>query len=169
MSQKIIEIGKQILSETNLERVLTFAIDKAIDITGAERGLIILFGKDGESIFETARNLNKIDIENPKFEVSRSIINKVKKEKKPVYFKDALEEPEFNASESTWRLKILSVIALPLINQDEIFGVVYLDNRSVRGVFQQDNYTFAQEFAEFISVAAYSALEKKKQLNQYTF
>jgi len=128
--------------------------------------LIILFDDNGNIIFETARNLNRIDIENPKFEVSRTIIEKVKTEKKPVYLKDALDEPEFRASESTLRLKILSVIALPLFNQDKIFGVIYMDNRSVRGVFKLETYNFIKEFADYISLTAFSTLEKKKMQNR---
>ena len=161
--KQILETGKHLILETNISMILQISIDSIIEISNAERGLILLFAENGDIIFETARHLNKKDIENPKFEISRSIINNVKLKKNAVYLKDAFDEPEFNSSESALRLKILSVIALPLIHNDEIFGVVYLDNRSIRGAFKKD--TFAQEFGEFISAAAFSALEKKKLLN----
>ena len=73
MFEKFIQLGKRVLTEPDVHRVLKAAIDGAIEITGAERGMIILCGEDQEILFENARNLEKTDIENPKFEISRTI------------------------------------------------------------------------------------------------
>ena len=43
--------------------------------------------------------------------------------------------------------------------KDEIFGVVYLDNRTLWGVFKPDMSAFIKTFVDFISLAAYHALE----------
>jgi len=134
MINKLLQIGKQLLAETDISHVLTLAIDGIIEITGAERGMIILFDEN-KILFETARNLDKKDINKPKFEISRTIINEVKTSRKPVCLRNALDDPVYRKSDSVDRLKILSVICLPLKLEDKIFGVVYLDNRSVLGVF----------------------------------
>ena len=163
--QHLIEIGKLVLAELDVERVLTISIDKVIEISCAERGLIILFDKDREILFETARNLKKEEIENPKFEVSRTIINQIRAEGEPVCLRNAYEDPSLKKSQSAARLKILSVICLPLIYQEKIFGVVYLDNRTVTGVFKPETSNFVMAFADFISLAAYHALERKRLYN----
>lgn len=160
MLEKLLEIGRKIMAEHDLDRVLTTAMDGAIEITGAERGLIILFDEAGKVRFQTARNLRKEELEQPKYEISRTIIDKVKTDKTPLYSKNAFEDPNFQASKSVVKLKIMSVICLPLLHDGEVFGEIYLDNRTIAGAFEQENFEFAQKFADFISAAAHNSLER---------
>ena len=164
--QKFFEIGKRLLAESEIDKLLTVAIDFTIDISDAERGMIILFEEEGNIIFQTARNLKKEDIDYPKFEISRTIINKVKAEGTPICLRNVLDDPVLRDSKSVARLKILSVICLPLNYEGKVFGVVYLDNRTVRIVFKHDTCNFANEFAKFISTASYNALERKQLFNR---
>ena len=79
--QHLAKIGKRLISESDIDRVLAKAIDDAIEIANAERGMILLFDDDGSMLFQTARHLHKQDIEDPEFEISKTIISKVKNEK----------------------------------------------------------------------------------------
>lgn len=162
---QLLKIGKRIFAESDVNRVLTTAIDDAIEIAGAERGLIILFADDGDVLFQTARNLKKEEIENPEFEVSRTIIDEVKKTGKTIYLENAMGEQRLKKSRSATMLKILSVICLPLRYEGEIFGVVYLDNRTLQGAFTIEICQFVESFADFISLAAHHALRQKQLLN----
>ena len=74
----LLAISRRVLSEPNVNRILAIALDEVIEISKAERGLIILFDDDGAPLFQTYRNLNKVTIENPEFEISQTIINDVK-------------------------------------------------------------------------------------------
>jgi transcriptional regulator with GAF, ATPase, and Fis domain len=166
MLRKLIEIGKRLLTETNITSVLTVAIDGAIEITGAERGMIILFGEGKEILFETARHIEKEDIVNPKFEISQTIIDQVKSEGASIYLHNALEDPRFATSESVDQLRILSILCLPLKHNGKTFGVVYLDNRTVVGAFEPEIFEFTENFTDFISLAAYHALERRDMQNR---
>jgi Nif-specific regulatory protein len=163
--QQLLEFNKHIFAKTEIVETLDLATDYLVELTGAERGLIILFGTDRPVYFETARNLKKEEIEQPEFEVSRTIIAAVKASGDPIFLRNAVEDPQFEKSASVARLKILSVICLPLKRKNEIFGVIYLDNRSVRGAFRPSDYEFATRFTEFISLAAYNAMERKLIIN----
>ena len=74
MGNQILELAKRVLAETGVHNVLESAMDHLIQLSGAERGMVILFDQDESVLFETARNLKKEDIENPEFEVSQTII-----------------------------------------------------------------------------------------------
>lgn len=164
--KQLFEFGRRLLTEKDVNKLLAIAMDMAIKISGAERGWVILFNEENEEIqFQTARNLQKRDIEKPEFEISRSIIDKVKTDGNPVCLQNALDDNAFRQSKSILTLKVLSVICLPLIHEKRIFGVVYLDNRKITGVFKSDTFSFIQEFANFISTAAYTALERKQLKN----
>lgn len=163
---RLLGLGKRLLSESDVDRVLTIAIDDVIDITGAERGLIILFDEDGETLFQTARKLKQEALDHPRFEVSRTIIDGVKTTGEIIFLKNALGDRTLKDSRSAARLGILSVICLPLRRDGEIFGVVYLDIRTIGRTFNEEACRFIETFADFISLAAHAALESRKLLNR---
>jgi Nif-specific regulatory protein len=165
--KQLFEFGRRLLIEKNITRLLTMAMDMAIELTGAERGLVILFDETDQGIrFQTARHLQKKDIEHPEFEISRTIIDQVKTDGNSVCLQNALDDSAFKQSKSIETLKVLSVICLPLVQDKNIFGVVYLDHRKITGVFKPEVFAFIQEFAHFLSTAAYVVLERKQLKNQ---
>jgi GAF domain-containing protein len=87
--------------------------------------MITVLGEDGKLLFETARNLHKKDIENPEFEISKTIIQSVLETGRHVVIKNALEEPKLTESASIGRLRLLSVACTPLRSNDEIFGAIF--------------------------------------------
>ncbi len=162
----LLSIGKELLAKTDSDCVLASAMDHLIEVTGAERGIIILFNGNGEVLFETARKLNNEEIKHPELEVSRQIINKVKTRGTAICVTDALKDPTLRESDSTLRLNILSVICLPLKYKGKIFGVVYLDNRSIKDKFNPQTVLFIKSFVDFITVAAYCPFQRMQRQNR---
>ena len=99
--QALFKFGRELLIESDIDRVLTKAMDHIIEISGAERGMIILFDKGGEILFKTARNLTKENIVDPECEVSHMIINKVRTKGVPICLRNALDNPTLRKSKST--------------------------------------------------------------------
>ncbi len=165
--ERLLELGKLVLAERDLDRMLTVAIDGVIELCGAERGMILLFDpeRDGEVVFEVARNLLREAIERPEFEVSRTILCKVRSEGKPFWSPNVLDDPSIGHRASVLRLLILSVICHPICDDGQVVGVVYLDNRRAGGVFTEAIAGLVARFSEFISLAARNALERRR-LNQ---
>ena len=165
--QQLLNIGKKVLAEPDIDHVLESSMDHLIEISGAERGIILLFNNHGDRHFQTARNLDKEDIENPKFEISNTIIDNVKLTGEQIFLENALREKYLDKSKSVLRLKILSVICIPLMHQEKVFGIIYLDNRTIQGRFSSEINQIISSFADFISLAAYHTMErnnwKKKQ------
>jgi len=153
---------KRLLAEGDVEKVLITAMDQIIVLSGAERALIVLYGKDGSEQFHTARHLSKTDLAHPEFEISRTLIRRVTANGKPLCIKNALADPRLAKSESAMRLRILSVICVPLKYDKHIFGAVYMDNRSASGVFKQETFHLVCEFTELISMVAYRGLERSQ-------
>ncbi len=161
MLERLLEIGKSVLAERDLDRVLTRAIDGVTELCRAERGMILLFDPDGEMVFEQARNLDRSDIEDPEFEVSRTILERVRSEGVPFWSENVLDEPTISDRTSVIRLSILSVVCQPIRDEGRTLGVVYLDNRSVRGMFSAETAALVESFSDFISLAARGALERR--------
>ncbi|MBN2354733.1 sigma 54-interacting transcriptional regulator [candidate division KSB1 bacterium] len=164
--KKIFELCKGLVGEADVESLLPSAMDGLVALAQAERGMIILFDQKGEIIFETARNLEKNDLDHPRFEISRTIIERVCSSGSPLFFPNALREKSLSESDSVHRLKILSVICLPLIHDQTVFGVIYLDNRTVKGIFTRETCDLIAEFADFVSLTAYGTLQYRRMQSQ---
>jgi hypothetical protein len=88
MEKQILELAKKILAETELHSVLHNAMDQLIQLSGAERDDCFIRSK-------IARNLKSEDIDNPEFEVSRTIIDEVKAVGKPICLANAFIWSQF--------------------------------------------------------------------------
>ena len=76
---ELLEFGKRVLAESDLDRLLTAAIDGVIELCGAERGMILLFEPEGRAACSRRpATWPREDIERPEFEVSRTILEKVR-------------------------------------------------------------------------------------------
>ncbi|HYL06558.1 MAG TPA: sigma-54-dependent Fis family transcriptional regulator [Thermoanaerobaculia bacterium] len=163
MLQSLLAIGKRVLAAGGeISQTLALALDGVIELCGAERGMIVLYDGGGEALFEEARNLDRQDITKPEFEVSRTILEKVRREGRPFWSLNALDDPALAATGSVMRLRILSVICLPIHHAGQQLGLVYLDNCSATGVFRPQTRDLAESFADFISLAAHQALERRR-------
>lgn len=162
MLERLLELGKSVLAERDLDRMLTTAIDGVIELCGAERGMILLFDpEDGSIVVEVARNLGGEDIQRPEFQVSRSILEKVRSEGRPFWHPNVLDDPSIGHRASVLRLLILSVICQPIRDGGQTLGVVYLDNRSAEGVFTEETARLVESFSELVSLATRNALDRR--------
>jgi Nif-specific regulatory protein len=160
--QTLFEISRLLAAETNIARLLPLAMDKVIEAAGAQRGMILVCGEDGELLFETARNSDKMDIAQPEFEISKTIIDPVLKNGEPVLLENAVDSVSFGGSESIKKLKILSVVCVALKHEDSIIGAIYIDNRKVTALFNEDTLDLLTEFANLIAVVVKNALQHRQ-------
>ena len=166
MLARLLELGKRVLAEKDLDRLLTTATDSVIELCGAERGMILLFdpeeAPEGTVVVETARNLAREDVERPELEVSRTILERVRATGEPFWNPNVLDDPSLGDRASVLRLLLLSVICQPIRDGDQVLGVVYLDTRSAERVFSEDTARLVASFSELISLAARNALEQRR-------
>ncbi len=164
--QTLFEISRLLAAETNIARLLPLAMDKIIEAAGAQRGMILVCGEDGELLFETARNRDKMDIAQPEFEISKTIIDPVLKNGEPVLLENAVDSESFGGSESIKKLRILSVVCVALKHEDSIIGAIYIDNRKVTALFNEDTLHLLTEFANLIAVVVKNALQHRQLLQR---
>jgi len=70
----------------------------------------------------------KSNKEDCKAAYSRTIVDRVIKERTPVSMLDTLEEKEINLSESIRVSGIRSIMCVPLISRSQVMGVIYVDS-----------------------------------------
>ncbi|MBI5649294.1 MAG: GAF domain-containing protein [Chloroflexi bacterium] len=150
-------VSRAVNSTLDLNAVLNRAMDIIIQVTGAERGFLMLFDAHGELAFQVARNLDHQTITSPVFQVSRSIVERVARSGQAVVTTDAQNDPRFSFEESVVHLSLRSILCIPLQAKENVIGAVYVDNRLHAGVFQQQDLNALRAFASQAAIAIENA------------
>lgn len=164
--QMLFDTGKIVASEADIDILLRTAMDKMIEVTRAERGMIILVNDEGQKIFEVARNLNKEEIESPEFEVSKKIIDDVLENQEPLFLPDIKQDRRYHHRDSVRIAGLRAVICVPIKYQNKILGVIFADNRSKIDIFSPESVEFVNCFSEQIAIAVDNALTRRNLMEQ---
>jgi sigma-B regulation protein RsbU (phosphoserine phosphatase) len=123
-----------------LDEVLALVMDSALEVTGAERGFIMLATADGELEFKIARGRGRVTLSGKGFETSRKIPEEVFATGHEKMVADLLDGDLANVHMGTVALGIRHVLCTPLrlvryldraeaSNEEKRIGVLYLDSR----------------------------------------
>ncbi len=149
--------SERLLANYDLSRLLDALMDTVIEVTGADKGFLILID-DGELSVKVARNLEREDIDDAVSRVSDTIIKKVLSQKEPLIVSDALNHDDFSTSQSVVNLKLCSVMCAPLTDKGEITGLIYVGNDSVVDLFEPADLEVLTVFSAQASLIISNAL-----------
>ena len=152
-----------------LDEVLAMVLDSAIDVTGAERGFIMLAARDKTLEFKMARARGKITLPGRTFETSRKIPETVFATGQLTIVEDLLDGDLAQLHTGTVALGIRQVLCTPLRlvryveradqkGADETIGVLYLDSRE-RGALRSAS---SRSALETLSAEAALAIENAR-------
>ena len=141
----------------DLEEVLNIVIDEVITAIRAERGFVMLYEQSGSLDFKTARGIDQTTINDPQFEISRSVVEQVAKSGESLLTSDAQKDESLSKQTSVVNLKLRSILCAPLKIKDKILGVIYVDNRLTAGIFTEDDMHLMSSIASSASIAIENA------------
>ena len=121
-----------------------------MDLTGAERGAVVVRGAPGEEDLEVTREL---EARSDGARFSRSVIARVLETGEPVLSVDAAEDERFDQSRSISHLNLRSVLAVPLRFRGRVLGAAYVDHRLRRGQFGEDDLSDMEAFGDLAATA----------------
>jgi phosphoserine phosphatase RsbU/P len=162
-----------------LDEVLALVLDAAIEVTGAERGFIMLANDVGELEMKLARAKGKITMPGSRFETSRKIPEDVFATGELKVIADLLDGDLANVHMGTVALGIRHVMCTPLRlvryldrvdmpSDPKMIGVLYLDSREKGTILSPHTRTALDTLATEAGVAIENArlyretLEKAK-------
>ncbi len=145
-----------------LEKVL----DLAIELLHAERGAVILYKPNQDELeIKIARSMEKQTLSDA-LEISRSTIKNVARNGKPMVVDNALQDKQFNQWQSVTMYNIMSILCVPLSIKDQMIGTIYLDNRTVPGIFSSRDVSFLESFSNLTALAIENARMYQEQHGQ---
>lgn len=136
--RKLYAFSERLLQRYEFDDLLSALIDKVVEITGAEKGFLVLLEGDKPRV-QVARTLRKETLADPADKLSDSIVKKVLCTAQPVILSDALGDAEFSTAESVMHLRLSSVMCVPLCERGDLLGVLYVGSSQVKSLFQQSD------------------------------
>ena len=156
--EALYEVGRVLGSSLDQQQVLEQVMDAIIQLTGAERGLLMLQNDDGLLNVQVARNLDQKTLSSEEFRYSSSISNLVLNSGEAVLTTNAEEDPRFSAQASVVRQSLRSIMAVPMRARGKIIGIAYVENRVVAGLFNREDLATLEALVGQAAVAIDNAM-----------
>lgn len=147
------EIGQVINSSLELDQVLRIVMDNIIKLTQAERGFLMLRDDSGQMSTRIARNWEQESLNESKYAVSRTVIQRVIETGEAILTTNAQEDPRFGRQESIIAFNLRSILCVPLKVKNDLIGVIYTDNRIRSGIFTESERDLLGAFANQAAIA----------------
>jgi transcriptional regulator with GAF, ATPase, and Fis domain len=177
--RKLYEFSEKLMTLNEIDRLLEAMLDAVIEVTGAEKGLILLnddafttgpkppasgtdLGAQPGAVrvasIRASRNVKRETITEPGGAISDSIVRKVLETGRPVIVSDALTDAQFKSSESVLALQLSSVMCAPFSSQGQVQGVLYVGNDHVKNLFDKNQLDVLSIFASQASLILENAM-----------
>ena len=151
-----------------LDDVLALVLDSAIEVSGAERGFIMLSAPTDELEFKMARSRGRNSIPGGSFATSRKIPEEVFRTGEPRIVADLLDGDLANVHQGTVALGIRNVLCVPLrlvryldraeaVGEERRIGVLYLDSREKGSLLSNSTRAALETLATEAAVAIENA------------
>ena len=137
-------------TELDLNRLLNKMMDILIENAGADRGLLIMdrqgewdiiaerdINNEGVSLLEGER-LQSADVEDEKSLVPAGIVHYVIRTRRTTVINDVQRDVQFADLPYVQLRKPRSLLCMPLLNHNQLIGIVYLENTLAAGAFTQN-------------------------------
>jgi sigma-B regulation protein RsbU (phosphoserine phosphatase) len=105
-----------------------------------------------------ARGIDRHTIEQPQFQVSRSVISRVAAEGQPLLTSNAQDDASLKMQHSVALLGLRAILCVPLQLKGALLGVIYVDNRLQSGIFDPDDL----DLLTAIAASAATAIENAR-------
>jgi transcriptional regulator with GAF, ATPase, and Fis domain len=167
--RKLFDFSEKLMTQRKLDELLEAMLDAVIEVTGAEKGLILLLEDGGgaaasqaegagKPVIRASRHVKREAITDTTGAISDSIVRRVLETGRPVIVSDALSDAQFGTSESVLALQLSSVMCAPLVSQGQVTGAMYVGNDRVKGLFERSQLDVLAIFAGQASLILQNAM-----------
>lgn len=155
--QELVRISALITSSLELGQVLEEVMDTVIQLTGAQRGYLMLYDEKNKLQVKTARNWERQTLSEDEIGFSQSIVDAAVRDGAPIITTNAQSDERFQSQASIVVQQLRSIICVPLAMRGKTVGVLYMDNRFQKALFEQDMVPLLTAFGTQAAIAITNA------------
>ena len=153
---RLLELNSKLASSLDPTRLVELAMDAAIELTGAERGFLIL-EEAGQLEVQVARNFDRERLGKSHLKFSRGIAEQVIESAEPLVTVDASSDSRLRENASVHAMKLRSVACVPVRSSEKVLGALYVDNRFAEARFYPADVQLLLAFSDQVAIALRNA------------
>ena len=150
-------IMRDVNSILGLKRCLKIIVEKAADLLNVERvSLMLLDKKKRELTIECATGISNHVIKNARVKLGQGVSGWVAKKGKPLLINDISKDKRFKPREKG-KYYTRSLLSVPLKARGEVIGVLNINNKAKKQIFNKDDLDLLSALANEASIAIANA------------
>ncbi|MCL2931866.1 MAG: ATP-binding protein [Trichodesmium sp. MAG_R03] len=169
----VLKASQTISSEIVLDKLLSKLMKIFMKNTSAEKCVLLLL-TEGQLINRAKANLDSEKVLVQETQINESedlpltVINYVEQSHQDVVLSNAFAEESFTTDPYVAKVKLKSVLCAPIINEDKLMGVLYLENNLTIGAFTSKSLEIlrlllSQAAVSLENAILYTSVEQKLQ------
>jgi adenylate cyclase len=149
----LFQVGKALSTAATLDDMLATATRLIFEVINAERGVVLLREQgNGELATRLVYHRTRGLVDGKDIHVSKTITSQVVGEKVSIITSDALQDPRFMQGLSIVQYNIRSALCVPLWEDRQVYGAIYLDNLAKSYAFTKDDLELLTAIANLIAI-----------------
>ena len=159
------ETSRTLLESSDLDETFVSVLDIVFEALPVQRGCIMLWDEAEQGLVAKCVK-NNLGSGDSTIHFSRTIAEKVYRERVSVMTTDAQVDKRFSAGGSLVKMGIRSAMAAPLWHGDKVDGLVYVDTALKADAFNQDDVDLLSALANHLAVAIGQSQLQEVVINQ---
>jgi predicted ATPase/signal transduction histidine kinase/DNA-binding response OmpR family regulator len=165
--ENVVKASQVFSSNTELDKLLVEMMKIIVETAGAQKGHLFLYQKNKLFVAATYTEQDEIKVRGSpnleKWEGAQSIVEYVKNSGKQFLSGNATEDPQFGRDHYIARLKIKSVLCMPIVRQDILKGILYVENNLTNGAFTEQRLSILRILTGQMAISLDNARLMKEQ------
>jgi adenylate cyclase len=155
------KVAETLIAVRPVEEVLQQVMDIVFEHVPADRGFLMLSEDGGALTPMVVKHRNSSSAAEGKISISKTIADRVTKDRVSILTSDAMVDPRFGAGDSIRFHGIRSAMCAPLWNQDHVIGIIHVDSPMLANCFTLNDLDLLSALANYAAVAV-----ERARLNQ---
>jgi len=156
------KVAETLIAVRPVEEVLQQVMDIVFEHVPADRGFLMLHDEgDGRLVPMVIQHRNPGSADSAKITISKTIADRVLKDRVSILTSDAMVDPRFGAGDSIRFHGIRSAMCAPLWNKDQVIGIIHVDSPMLTNCFTLNDLDLLTALANYAAVAV-----ERARLNQ---
>jgi adenylate cyclase len=157
------KVAETLIAVRPVEEVLQQVMDIVFDHVPADRGFLMLSDDNAPDklVPMVIKHRHSGSAESGKISISKTIADRVVKDRVSILTSDALVDPRFGAGDSIRFHGIRSAMCAPLWNKEQVIGIIHVDSPMLTNCFTLNDLDLLTALANYAAVAV-----ERARLNQ---
>ena len=147
------KVAETLIAVRPVEEVLAQVVEIVFDHIPADRGFLMLQEEPDNKLVPMIVKHRKEGSGEGKITVSKTIADRVMKDRVSILTSDAMVDPRFGAGDSIRFHGIRSAMCAPLWNKDQVIGIIHVDSPMLTNCFTLNDLDLLTALANYAAVA----------------